>query len=275
MFVGCRPCCWYGPKKECPGRGSPKAELGTLSCPACETVGVNDRDLHLISVQLPIPPEVLGPDWRNVFRLANEAGGPVPVLSAGGSGLERAPVARDPIYPWNVKRVHALENGQGDGDDWIGVFELFDGRFTVLRGGCDFSGWGCHGDHASAEVAASLPAVVLFGCTAPERRRLGLEGEDDYPRVVELMQSCLAWAHDEVGTFDWRAHPLRAVPARAAWSLQIVEKAYGRFLQRSRAEGLRVPPSDLYPRMARQAHELWGLDEDAAMEALNRCLARN
>ena len=41
----------------------------------------------------------------------------------------------------DVVRILASRDGFHDADDWIGVFELRDGRYLFARGGCDLTGW--------------------------------------------------------------------------------------------------------------------------------------
>ncbi len=56
-------------------------------------------------------------DWKNVFGYAQ-------------------------FQPDEVKRTVAYSNGCNDGDNWVGVFELNDGRFGYVEAGCDYTGWG-------------------------------------------------------------------------------------------------------------------------------------
>ena len=69
-------------------------------------------------------------DWEEVFKYAT----PSPVFGAEVSG---EPFQRD-----DVKRIIAMVDGENDGPNWVGVFELNDGRFASISAGCDYSGWG-------------------------------------------------------------------------------------------------------------------------------------
>lgn len=40
-----------------------------------------------------------------------------------------------------VAEVLAAVNGENDGDDWVGLFRMRDGRIVVASGGCDYTGW--------------------------------------------------------------------------------------------------------------------------------------
>jgi len=41
----------------------------------------------------------------------------------------------------DVKWIHSADAGQNDDESWIGLFELYDGRFMVLDAWCDYTGW--------------------------------------------------------------------------------------------------------------------------------------
>jgi hypothetical protein len=71
-------------------------------------------------------------DWAEVFKYAD----PERVITAPES-LSISRFERD-----GVKRVIAMESGDNDGPEWVGVFELWDGRFASIRAGCDYTGWG-------------------------------------------------------------------------------------------------------------------------------------
>ena len=48
------------------------------------------------------------------------------------------------ILPYDredVAKIHHIYNGSNDKENWIGVFELKDGRFARLVAGCDYTGW--------------------------------------------------------------------------------------------------------------------------------------
>jgi hypothetical protein len=42
-----------------------------------------------------------------------------------------------------VARVLATWEGENDGDDWRWIFQMTDGRYGYMRGGCDYTGWDC------------------------------------------------------------------------------------------------------------------------------------
>lgn len=48
----------------------------------------------------------------------------------------------DPFALTDVKRVIARVDGENDESDWVGVFELHDGRYVAIEAWCDYTGWG-------------------------------------------------------------------------------------------------------------------------------------
>lgn len=41
----------------------------------------------------------------------------------------------------DIKKVIAVDDGENEEADWIGVFQLKDGRFAFVSAGCDATGW--------------------------------------------------------------------------------------------------------------------------------------
>lgn len=73
----------------------------------------------------------------------------------------------------SVVRIVGISDGYGDGDDWIGLFELADGRFMLLCAWCDYTGWDCQagGDHAFFDTEKS----AVQSLTDEQRNRLDLK----------------------------------------------------------------------------------------------------
>jgi hypothetical protein len=49
------------------------------------------------------------------------------------------------LKPWRIEdvvEVYYSSEGEGDGDDWLLVGSLKDGRFFSLSAWCDYTGWG-------------------------------------------------------------------------------------------------------------------------------------
>lgn len=85
-------------------------------------------------------PELDDYNWEEVFKYATPTAcgshehGPSAVI---GRSVSLSAFTRE-----DVKRIIAKVDGINDEEDWLGVFELSDGRLAVLRAGCDYSGWG-------------------------------------------------------------------------------------------------------------------------------------
>jgi hypothetical protein len=80
-------------------------------------------------------------DWRQAFGYAGE-----PDTEAGGGNRPAAtppgsPVWDGPFGVLDVRRLHASQEGDRDGPEWLAVGGLWDGRFFALRAGCDYTGW--------------------------------------------------------------------------------------------------------------------------------------
>ena len=102
-------------------------------------------------------------DWEEAFMYANEPEAVPPGADIGADGFGRE----------DVIRVIALAEGENDGADWVGVFELRDGRFAALRAGCDYTGWDCQAG-GDSNVATTEADIIRFGLSQEERKRLDL-----------------------------------------------------------------------------------------------------
>lgn len=75
-------------------------------------------------------------DWAHVFGEEDDGNTTGEVMAIPpGCGVSRSPVARA-----DVVEIVAAVNGENDGDDWVGVFRLKDGRYLIAEGGCDYTG---------------------------------------------------------------------------------------------------------------------------------------
>lgn len=77
----------------------------------------------------------------------------------------------------DIKRVVAYDQGENDGDSWVLVAELNDGRFGYVDAWCDYTGWDCQSG-GSSEIADSLEELQRFHLTSKIRRRLDMVLED-------------------------------------------------------------------------------------------------
>lgn len=119
-------------------------------------------------------------DWREVFG-----------QGGGGNCHQKAdacpPGSAVDITPPNIEDVVgvvAASNGENDGAEWVGLFEMRDGRYVVASGGCDFTGWDCQANN-SIEVAASAADAVCVGLSKEQIVRLWGVGADK-PDEIEL-----------------------------------------------------------------------------------------
>lgn len=103
-------------------------------------------------------------DWRCAFNEANGRWLPRPSMGYTGS------LASFDIE--DIDAILAMSDGERDGPAWIGAFRLKDGRFLMVRAGCDFTGWDCQAS-GDSEVADSLENLVRWSMNANERTRLG------------------------------------------------------------------------------------------------------
>lgn len=87
----------------------------------------------------PVPEKLADGDWQETFGYAGER-------DTCNSAVPTATPPERPIPAFSfscrdVRRIIAMQDGENDGPDWIAVGELWDGRFFVVRGGCDYTGW--------------------------------------------------------------------------------------------------------------------------------------
>jgi hypothetical protein len=119
-------------------------------------------------------------DWQEAFNYVYP---PQVVL---GDSCSDAGFTRD-----DVIEILAIEDGENDGGEWIGIFRLSDGRFAFVAAGCDCTGWDCQAGGYS-QVAGSLESLVRFGVGECSRRRFGLcLPEDHNPYDVRTFEEFL------------------------------------------------------------------------------------
>jgi hypothetical protein len=61
--------------------------------------------------------------------------------SEAGGAPGAKPVCDGPVTRDDVSRIVAAVDGANGEADWIGVFEMSDGRVIVAQGWCDYTGW--------------------------------------------------------------------------------------------------------------------------------------
>jgi hypothetical protein len=88
-------------------------------------------------------------DWFEAFAYAN------------GFGIE------------DLTATKYTSDGQNDGDDWVGVFLLRDGRWAYLSAGCDYTGWDCQAG-GDSHICDTLDDLLLGFVGEENAKRLGL-----------------------------------------------------------------------------------------------------
>lgn len=121
--------------------------------------------------------ELDGYDWYYAFEYAGEVrpdawystyGSPDLRRAVPGDEVELTPFGRD-----NVVELLGLSEGENDGPEWLAAGRLDDGRWFMLRAGCDYTGWDCQAG-GMADVASSKEVLIKHALTKEEKERLGL-----------------------------------------------------------------------------------------------------
>ena len=73
-------------------------------------------------------------DWPYAFGEIRAAGLSDDIESPDGTDTS-------PVSTKDVVEVIAASNGENDGDSWVGVFRLVDGRYLAVSASCDYTGW--------------------------------------------------------------------------------------------------------------------------------------
>jgi hypothetical protein len=115
-------------------------------------------------------------NWEYVFAYADK-----PEL-VPGSNCDTSRFTRD-----DVSEIIALADGENDGDNWLIVVKLKDGRVGFVSAGCDYTGWGCQ-ESGSSKVANTLEQMAILGLSQDDRAKLKLaiDGAMGVERVREI-----------------------------------------------------------------------------------------
>jgi hypothetical protein len=108
-------------------------------------------------------------DWSEVFG----EGGGGNCNQQTDAIPDNSEVDTSPPKRTDVAEIIAAVNGENDGEEWIGVFRLTDGRYLVASGSCDYTGWDCQAGN-SLQVARSLDDALRYGLTKEQAARLDL-----------------------------------------------------------------------------------------------------
>jgi len=71
----------------------------------------------------------------------------------------------------DVVEIIAIDDGEADERDWLGLFKLSNGLFAFVAAGCDYTGWDCRSG-GNAVVSDSLSNLISHGMGGNERERL-------------------------------------------------------------------------------------------------------
>ncbi len=97
-------------------------------------------------------PGVRGYDWDNTFTAAYQLG----------------------INRFDVKMVIASAEGCKDERNWVGIFQLKDGRYLYVSAWCDFTGWECQSGGV-ADFRDTIDDVCRELCTDDDRHRMNIQ----------------------------------------------------------------------------------------------------
>jgi len=87
-------------------------------------------------------------DWKEAFGYAGDPGrdenNPNTYGTCECEPVERVPgsqVSLERCLREDVEAIIAIEDGENDGPEWLGLFKMKDGRYLALEAGCDYTGW--------------------------------------------------------------------------------------------------------------------------------------
>lgn len=109
-----------------------------------------------------VPAALATYDWREAFVYADK-----PDPCPPDSGVKLDPITRE-----TVTEIIVISEGENDGDSWLIVGKLTDGRYFFLTAWCDYTGWDCRSG-GNADVGLTLEDVIVHGLGDDDRKRLG------------------------------------------------------------------------------------------------------
>ena len=101
-------------------------------------------------------------DWEQAFAMASSKINPVINYTGSLSPFDRE----------DVDTIIAMDSGENDGNPWVGIFKLKDGRYVYLEAGCDYTGWDCQAG-GSSWISDDLDHLWQFGTSHDSQNRLG------------------------------------------------------------------------------------------------------
>lgn len=73
-------------------------------------------------------------DWEEAF--GEGSGGNTNLETEAFGGVSDQQFVRE-----DVAEILAMQDGENEEADWVGLFRLRDGRCAAVTGGCDYTGW--------------------------------------------------------------------------------------------------------------------------------------
>lgn len=147
----------------------------------------------------------LGFTWGGIDR-NNPDGDWAAALACGGFKMNPDTKTDSWVSGFSINAAHgvALDDlaavvhsatGENDGDEWIAVFRLTDGRFGMLSAGCDYTGWDCRSG-GRFEVADTWEALCRGVMGDHERHRFGYNA-DGTSRTTHPVLAALVLVFDD------------------------------------------------------------------------------
>lgn len=72
-----------------------------------------------------------------------------------------------------VATIISSDEGYNDGDSWVCVGQLKDGRYFFLTAWCDYTGWDCQAS-GDCSFALDLEALTRWNLGQADRKRLNM-----------------------------------------------------------------------------------------------------
>lgn len=127
-----------------------------------------------MAAQSKIDPRLYDYDWFQTFACVGEQGDEHNTAFNHGLAQPTEGVKRWKPKAYkrsDVAEIIAIEDGDRDGPQWIGVFKMRDGRYLFVEAGCDYTGWDCQSG-GTGWMSPTLEECVWHGMNDSARDRL-------------------------------------------------------------------------------------------------------
>ena len=111
-------------------------------------------------------------NWKEVFGVGDH-------MEQSIESVDDCPT--DQFEMDDIKFVVASREGENDGEDWVAVCQLYDGRWLAAYGGCCYTGWDCQAG-IDLMVSYTFDDACRFGLTSEHRQLLemGRHYDEDF-----------------------------------------------------------------------------------------------